>query len=86
MAFEDSVLLCRKFGSEKASSSGLNHDDFSMTCKNVSTTLREFEKERLERVKIIWEDEWVATESNLGRGKEHKIWTDEYREWLFAGI
>lgn len=77
MAFEDSVILSRTL---RAQICDLHNFSF---CDDA---LRNFESERLGRVKVIWGDQWERAEAGYKSPKSVGPWTDEYRQWLHAGV
>mmetsp|Transcript_14200 Transcript_14200/g.21820 ORF Transcript_14200/g.21820 Transcript_14200/m.21820 type:complete len:385 (-) Transcript_14200:118-1272(-) len=77
MAFEDSVVLSRTL-------KALVFDLQEFSC--CDDALRKFEKERLERVKVIWEDQWITAEAGYKNPEKIKPWTEEYRKWLYDGV
>lgn len=72
-AFEDVVVLLRIL--RQAQQDGLS----------IADALRKFESTRLPRVKRIHDDQAARLQMRY-RGEEPPPWTDEYREWLEAGV
>jgi salicylate hydroxylase len=82
MAFEDAQLLCRKLKpwilSESETLSG---------SQALPDALREFENERLVRVRRIWHTEWKISESAYKKLDDPSaVPDDDYKAWLYAGI
>jgi 2-polyprenyl-6-methoxyphenol hydroxylase-like FAD-dependent oxidoreductase len=96
MAFEDALLLCRKlrnvWWSNKPPIVGADDDGAADPPRVdlVCDVLRDFENERLPRVRRIWETEWCISEASYAakHGEEHKLppIDHEYRAWVFSGI
>lgn len=83
LAFEDCVILLRKLRSITIKDE--NKDENKDYNEKVCMALREYEKERLERVQKIWDNEWKIAESAY-KGRERYVPTEEYTDWLFAGV
>lgn len=75
MAFEDCVVLCRELAVAN------NWRDFD----RASALISRFETARVPRVSKIWKDEWERSESAY-TGQRMPPATDEYMEWLHAGV
>ena len=80
VAFEDAVVLSRLLAKTAATKSRHpNRDD------SVVDTLRQFEAQRLPRVRSISDDQTMRSESFYKRGTSVPPWSDAYRDWIFAG-
>jgi 2-polyprenyl-6-methoxyphenol hydroxylase-like FAD-dependent oxidoreductase len=82
MAFEDAQLLCRKLKPWILSESVT-----SAWSQSLPDALREFENERLVRVRRIWNMEWKISESAYKKLDDPSaVPDDDYKAWLYAGI
>ena len=75
LAFEDAAILCRKFKNIKD----------PMTRKDCEDVILAFENERLRRVKVISEQQKEAAEASH-RGEKSQTWSEEYKQWVYAGV
>jgi 2-polyprenyl-6-methoxyphenol hydroxylase-like FAD-dependent oxidoreductase len=81
MSFEDAQLLCRKL---KPWMLGETETNRSQT---LPDSLRDFENERLVRVRRIWHMEWQISESAYKKpGNPSPAPDEDYKAWLYAGI
>jgi 2-polyprenyl-6-methoxyphenol hydroxylase-like FAD-dependent oxidoreductase len=81
MAFEDAQLLCRNL---RPWMLGENETYGSQT---LPDSLRDFENERLVRVRRIWHMEWKISESAYKKQDDPSaIPEEDYKAWLYAGI
>lgn len=76
MAFEDSVILCRAFNKIRG----------AVPSKSaVEEALRNFENERLPRVRKLWNDQWTRSEATY-RNEIMEPWSKEFSDWVFSGV
>lgn len=78
MAFEDVVVLCRKLR---------DLDSTSMDRDDMEGLLRDFENERLKRVRLISDHERrVAEAAHTGETYTNPMGNDEYKQWVLSGV
>jgi 2-polyprenyl-6-methoxyphenol hydroxylase-like FAD-dependent oxidoreductase len=75
LAFEDVAILCRKLKNIKVPT----------TRKDCKDIILDFESERLKRVKVISEQQTESAEA-AHRGEKSQTLSQEYKEWVYAGI
>lgn len=77
LAFEDCAILRRK----------LQHLDSThgLTRKDWQDVILDFENERLERVKVISDQQTEAAEA-AHHGEKSKTFTKKYYDWVYAGV
>ena len=79
VAFEDAVVLSRLLAN-------INNDDNDSNHDVVADALRQFETQRLPRVRSISDDQTMRSESFYRNGASSiPPWSDAYRDWIFAG-
>lgn len=76
LAFEDVAVLRRKLSLQQQQ---------SMSRKECQEVILDFENERLERVKVISDQQSEAAEA-AHRGEKSKTFTEEYKKWVYAGV
>lgn len=77
MAFEDAIVMCRLFGN-----SSLLMD---ITPALVESTLDKFERDRLDRVKKVHDNQRLRYEARM-KGEKVGPWSSEFREWINGGV
>lgn len=83
VAFEDAVVLSRLLAKSAAMKS--RHPNRNDNDNTVVDALRQFEKQRLPRVRSISDDQTMRSESFYRKGASIPPWSDAYRDWIFAG-
>ena len=76
MAFEDSAVLCRYLRKIRGT---------NPTKAAIETLLKDFEKERLPRVRRIWDDQWDRAEK-VYKNIQAEPWSKEFSDWVFNGV
>ena len=76
MAFEDSAVLCRHLREIRGT---------NPTKAVIETLLKDFEKERLPRVRRIWDDQWDRAEK-VYKNIQAEPWSKEFSDWVFNGV
>lgn len=75
LAFEDCAVLRRKLGNVSQ----------PMSRKDCDELILDFENERLERVKVISDQQKEAAEA-AHRGEKSKTLTEAFKQWVYAGV
>ena len=86
MAFEVAVVLSRILKEKRARSDNNNNNDDSIGSSSLSELLKTFEIERYPRVERVYDNQYERYELRMSGGKKLDPQSEEFLEWLLAGV